>query len=177
MKKLLLTSLLSVSFILTYAQFNFATNTLIGQQLVTVGTQSTFTVNFDNLTTANGGTTVRECASWTGTSVPYTLNFQKCQTQKGLQVMSYADATTTSDTRSNDFKCYRYGTNENPCRVYNMDSLISVMRKSAANGTATNGPSYPAACLFGISSANAYSHVYLAISGRKSFVKRNSKSG
>ena len=119
MKKLLLTAILSV-FVLgnMFAQFNFATSTNIGQTLETVSTtQSKLTVNF-NTAILN--------STWSypvATPTVLTVAYKKCQTQKGLQVLAYPNASTTTAYGFGSSDCNSYTANRNPIHVASLDSL------------------------------------------------------
>lgn len=169
-KKLLLTALLSV-FVLgnMFAQFSMSTNTTIGQVLknTNYNDKDTFIVDF-NTTKAN--------STWAyTTAVPPVLavTYQKCQTQKGLQVKGFLDATTTSEYKFGTSDCNNYGSNRNPIHVASIDSLKKIMLKSVeaatiVTGTTTVGTggnlgdslSRPAACLFDVAAGNSAFGLY-----------------
>lgn len=123
------------------AQFRFQSNEGIGQTYKdTLGTFS-FLAHFN---TTKAVTTYNE-----------TISFSKCQTQRGLQVKVYPDATSTTAVVAGDFKCDNYGSNGNPVYVANTDSLIHIMKKhmelnAATADSARNQYWKPAACLFDV---------------------------
>lgn len=124
------------------AQFRFQSNEGIGQTYRdTLGSYS-FLVHFN---------TNRPVSSYTESAV----SISKCQTQRGLQVKVYPDATSTAAEVAGDFKCDNYGSNGNPVHVASTDSLINIMKKyTALNAstadTARNQYWKPAACLFDV---------------------------
>lgn len=124
------------------AQFRLQSNEVIGQTYKdTLGTYS-FLAHFN---------TTKNVSTYTET----TVNFAKCQTQKGLQVKVYPDETSTAAVVASDFKCDNYGNNGNPTYVASTDSLINIMKKHMAlNATtadsARNQYWKPAACLFDV---------------------------
>jgi len=145
MKKLLLTSLLNVFiFGSVFAQFSFNTNTNIGQTYFNVNpaNKDTFLVHFN---------TAKANCTWAYTTAPaYTMTWQKCQTQKGLQVKGYLDATTTSEYKIGTTDCNNWGGNRNPIHVASIDSLKALLIKSpgaASNGSTSDSITRPAACL------------------------------
>lgn len=135
------------------AQFRFNTTPAIGQKLVVDSLDgkptgvSHFTVNFNsNLGNSSYNDTI--------------CSFRKCQTQKGLQVNTYTDATTTTTVKAGDFKCENYNSNGNPVHVASTDSLIAIMNKfSALNITKADSVRNlywkPAACLFDVVKGDA----------------------
>ncbi len=133
---------------LTSGQFSMKDNTVIGQSLLTdEGTGiSTFTVHFN---------TTKDSSYWTyidSTGI-YTITLNKCQTQKGLQVNVYPDASSASAVINGDFECRDYGSNRNPVRVKNLASLVEILDKFKIKNAGTgdslkNVPWKPAACLF-----------------------------
>lgn len=144
---LLLFVLIAVSSV-SVAQFRLQTNATIGQILTidSIGGKPTgvsnFRAHFNSLT---GNSFYNET----------TITFRKCQTQRGMQVKTYADATTTAATTAGDFKCDNYGSNGNPVRIASTDSLIAIMKKHAALNLTTadsvrNLYWKPAACLFDV---------------------------
>ena len=120
MKKLLLSIFAFVGIVsLANAQFSFNTNTTIGQVLQNANTadQDTFTVNF-NTAVVN--------SNWRPNYTIVnrdTVNWKKCQTQKGLQVKGFLDAVRTDEYKFGTSDCNNYGANRNPVHVYNVDSL------------------------------------------------------
>jgi hypothetical protein len=147
MKKLLLSlCLASFAFVGVFAQFNFNTNTNIGQKLSSVNTadKDTFLVDFN---------TAIASASWTYNSETdvYTVVNRKCQTQRGLQIRIYADDIATDNgLYSSDFECRDYGANRNPQHVQSLDSLLSVLNVFDIQLSTANSKSKPAHCLFDI---------------------------
>ena len=159
MKKLLLSALFSVLFMGgTYAQFNFTSNTNIGQVLRSVNAfdKDTLEVNFN---------TAIVPSLWIFTTTPATptVQFKNCQTQKGLQALAYQNATTTSTYAFGTYDCRDYGAQRNPIHVTSVDSLQKMLLKSvyastktAPGATTTFGTGgnqndsvcRPAACLF-----------------------------
>jgi len=133
------------------AQFNFNTNTNIGQTLNAVNTQNkdTFTVHFN---------TAIPSASWTFNAATqvYTVTQRKCQTQRGLQVNVYGDAIATGNgIISSDFECRDYGGNRNPQHVASLDSLLSVLNVFDILLSTANSKTKPAACLFDVAGNTA----------------------
>lgn len=147
MKKFFLSLCLTTFIIgMGFAQFNFNTNTNIGQKLSSVNTtdKDTFLVDFN---------TAIESASWTSTGDPimYTVVNRKCQTQRGLQIRVYADDIATDNgLYSSDFECRDYGANRNPQHVQSLDSLLSVLNIYDIQLSTSNSKSKPAHCLFDI---------------------------
>jgi hypothetical protein len=151
---LLLTVLLAFS-AASMAQFRFGstsnTNKTIGQSLVVDSLNgaptgvSHFTVNFNS----NLGNSFYNATA---------VTFKKCQTQKGLQVNTYPNATSTTAIKAGDFKCESYGGSGNPVHVASTDSLISIMKKYTELNVASTDTNVslknlywkPAACLFDV---------------------------
>ena len=154
MKKILLSALLS-AFVLgnVFAQFSLNTNTNIGQvyKNVIATDKDTFLVNFN--TAIVNSTWINS----TATPSVLTITYKKCQTQKGLQVLAYPDATTTTAYGFGSSDCNNYGAQRNPIHVASLDSLKSIMNHSVlaaslgalgSGGNANDSLSRPAACLF-----------------------------
>lgn len=151
MKKIYTTLFLSaIAVSSSFAQFNFNTNTNIGQVLSvdSVKGVGTFDVNFN---------TAKASSSWVYDGEgKLTVTSQKCQTQKGLQINVYESAESTAAAVINgDFECRDYGGNRNPSHVHSVDSLLSVLGKFVElnEGTADSVKNVywkPAACLFDV---------------------------
>lgn len=152
MKKLL--TLLSVMMLAggAMAQFNFNTNTNIGQTLSGLQIQNpdTFVVHYNTALGTSTWAPARAAASLGKDSV----RIVKCQTQRGIQVKGFLNATTTTAYEAGNFKSNNHGANGNPVHVYSIDSLKNIMRKSIITGTINGGSSdsitRPAACLFDV---------------------------
>lgn len=138
------------------AQFNFSTNTNIGQTFTGAQIQNpdTFEVHYNTARATSTWAPARAAASIGKDSV----SIVKCQTQRGIQVKGFLDAATTSAYEAGNFKCNNHGANGNPVHVYSIDSLKNIMRKSVITGTINGGSSdsitRPAACLFDVASGN-----------------------
>lgn len=156
MRKLL--TLLSVAMLAggAMAQFNFNTNTNIGQTLSGLQIQNpdTFEVHFNTALATSTWAPARAAASIGKDSV----RIVKCQTQRGIQVKGFINATTTSAYEAGNFKSNNHGANGNPVHVYSIDSLKNIMRKSVItgtiNGSTTDSITRPAACLFDVAPGN-----------------------
>jgi len=147
-KKLLLTALFSAFMVgSAFAQFNFSTSTNIGQinSSVIPANNDTLTVHF-NTAILN--------STWAyNVAVPPVaiVTYKKCQTQKGLQVLAYPDATTTTAYGFGGSDCRDYTAQRNPIHVASIDSLRKIMTKSiltGSGGSTLDSLSRPAACLF-----------------------------
>lgn len=155
MKKLLLTSLLSVLiFGSTFGQFRFQSDVNIGMTYSAVNSvdKDTLLVHFN---------TAKPNSSYTDAAI----TLSKCQTQRGIQCYVYNNSTTTTQVQSGNFKGGAYTGNGNPVRVASMDSLFRIMAKSSSTPTPTNGSlqdslTQPAHCLFDITTTNQAFGVY-----------------
>ena len=155
---MLVTSLLSVFiFGSVFGQFNFNTNTNIGQTLKNVNPadKDTFIVDFS---------TTKANSTWAYTTEPaYAMTWQKCQTQKGLQVKGFLDAITTTEYKIGTTDCNNWGGNRNPIHVASIDSLKAMLIKSpgaASNGNISDSITRPAACLIDIAPGNPVFSLY-----------------
>lgn len=165
-KKLLLSALLSVFvFSGAFAQFNISTNTTIGQVLKNsvILDKDTFIVNFNTISAPSAWFKAKGTANLGKDS----LIWKKVQTQKGLQVKAFLDATTTTEYKFGQTDCNNYGSNRNPMCVYSIDSLKSMMTRSIVSGTLAtiNGNvadtvCRPAACLFNVGTGDASFGLY-----------------
>lgn len=158
MKKLLLTSLLSVLiFGSAFAQFGFTTNTNIGMTYSNknASDKDTLLVHF-NTALAN--------SSWNYTTAPaYSVSFIKCQTQRGIQVMGYLDAVTTSEYRIGNSDLRNWGDRRNPIHVASIDSLKAILMKSpgaASGGNTSDSIARPAQCLIDVAPGNQVLSMY-----------------
>jgi len=168
MKKLFFTALLS-AFVLggAFAQFNLSTNARIGQVLknVNYNDKDTFLVNFntDYIATPASWAPAKATASLGKDSI----NWRKAQTQKGLQMKGFVNATTTTEYKFGTSDCNNYGGNRNPVYVYSVDSLKKIMNKSIVSGTfatingnTSDSLSRPATCLFNVGAGDAAFGMY-----------------
>ena len=162
-KKLLLIVLLSVTvFGGTFAQFRYQSDTNIGQT-----SKATITTNKDTLIVHFN--TAKANSFWLKSKkdpAKDSIVLYKCTTVRGIQCLTYTDATTTTAASyANDFKGALFSGNGNPVHVNSMDSLLHIMTKSvttAINGTLLDSLTLPAHCLFDIagSSTNQAFGVY-----------------
>ncbi|HEY6914399.1 MAG TPA: hypothetical protein VI413_06965, partial [Paludibacter sp.] len=164
MKKILLSALLS-AFVLggAFAQFNLSTNTTIGQVLknVNYNDKDTFTVDFNSPTTTVSTFTTKVIKV---TSLNYgkdSVVIKKYQTQKGLQVKAFLDATTTTEYKIGSADCNNYGSNRNPLAIYSVDSLKKILGgTNIVRANVADSISRPAACLFRLADGDAAFGLY-----------------
>ncbi|HET7734220.1 MAG TPA: hypothetical protein VFK73_10320, partial [Paludibacter sp.] len=164
MKKILLSALLS-AFVLggAFAQFNLSTNTTIGQVLknVNYNDKDTFTVDFNSPTTTASTFTTKVIKV---TSLNYgkdSVVIKKYQTQKGLQVKAFLDATTTTEYKIGSADCNNYGANRNPLAIYSVDSLKKILGgTNIVRANVADSISRPAACLFRLADGDAAFGLY-----------------
>lgn len=161
-KKLLFTALLSVLMVGgAFAQFNLSTNTTIGQVLknTNYNDKDTFLVNFDSPTTTVSTFTVKVVK---GNNIGKdSVVIKKYQTQKGLQVKAFLDATTTTEYKIGSADCNNYGANRNPLAIYSVDSLKKILGgTNLVRANATDSISRPAACLFRLADGDAAFGLY-----------------
>ncbi len=153
MKRIFTSLFLSILVTGAFAQFNFNTNTNIGQTLKNVKTtdKDTFIVDFS---------TAKLNSTWAYTTAPaYAMSFQKCQTQKGLQVKGYLDNVTTSEYKIGTTDCNNWGGQRNPIHVESIDSLKAMLIKSpgaASGGNSGDSITRPAACLIDVAGNPAF---------------------
>lgn len=168
MKKLLLSTLLCVLFMGgAYAQFNISTNTTIGQILKNINPldKDTFIVDFN--TNMFPTSTKWAPAKATASLGKDSIYLRKPQTQRGLQVKGFVDATTTSEYRIGSADCNNYGANRNPLFVHSIDSLKKILAKSIVSGTfatingnTSDSLSRPAACIFEVGTSDGAFGMY-----------------
>ncbi len=156
MKKLLLTTFLCVLiFGSASGQIRWQTNTTIGQELRAVNTadKDTFILDFKN--TVSYGTV----STWWKAKAAANLGKDSVvrrtlQTQRGIQCKGFLNNTTTSAYENGSFRSNNAGTNGNPGRVANIDSLkkylISSIKPGTINGNINDSLTRPAACLFNV---------------------------
>ncbi len=162
MKKLLLSTLLSV-FVLgnMFAQFSMSTNTVIGQVWANknYADRDTFLVNFDSPTTTVSTFTAKVIK---GNNIGKdSVVIKKYQTQKGLQVKAFLDATTTTEYKIGSADCNNYGTNRNPLAIYSVDSLKKILGgTNLVRANSTDSANRAAACLFRIADGDAAFGLY-----------------
>ncbi len=156
MKKLLLTSLLSVFiFGSAFGQIRWQTNTTIGQELKAVNTadKDTLILDFKNTVDFNA------VSKWYKAKAAANLGKDSVvkktlQTQRGIQCKGFINNTTTSAYEDGTFKCNNAGNNGNPGRVASVDSLKQYLIHSVItgtiNGNTNDSLTRPAACLFNV---------------------------
>jgi len=161
------------------AQFNFNTNTNIGQTFTGAQIQNpdTFEVHYNTARATSTWAPARAAASIGKDSV----SIVKCQTQRGIQAKGFLDATTTSAYEAGNFKSNNHGANGNPVHVYSIDSLKNIMRKSVITGTINGGSTdsitRPAACLFDVAPGNQAFGMYPGKAKRIEYVFRFNLGG
>lgn len=132
------------------AQFKFGSKSSIGQTLTvdTVAETATLLVDFN---------TDKDSSYWTQ-DAEITINWAKCQTNKGFQVNVYTDDSEEAPTvRNDDFKIYRWNNYENPVRIASIASLEELMAKWAEKYAGTEDTAFnviwnPSGCLFDLDS-------------------------
>lgn len=156
MKKLLLTSMLSVIFFgSTFGQIRWQTNTTIGQELkaINIADKDTLILDFKNTVDFNS------VSKWFKAKAAANLGKDSVvkktlQTQRGIQCKGFINNTTTSAYENGTFKCNNAGSNGNPGRVASVDSLKAYLTHSVITGTINGSTSdsltRPAACLFNV---------------------------
>ncbi len=135
-------------FIAAYAnaQFKFGSKSSIGQTLTvdSVAKIATLAVDFN---------TDKDSSYWTQ-DTEITINWAKCQTNKGFQVNVYTDDSEEAPTvRNDDFKIYRWNSYDNPVRISSIASLEELMAKWAEKYAGTEDTAFnvirnPSGCLF-----------------------------
>ena len=155
MKKLLLTSLLSVLiFGSAFGQVRWSTNTTIGQELkaANIADKDTLILDFKKTVPFNVVSTwaPAKAAANIGKDSVYKKTLQ---TQRGIQSMGFYAPTGTAKIDNGSFRARTLG-NENPGRIASVDSLKAYLTHSVITGTINGSTSdsltRPAACLFNV---------------------------
>jgi hypothetical protein len=144
-----------------FAQFNLQTNTTIGQVLKNTNylDKDTFIVDFNSSTTTVSTFTTKVVK---GNNIGKdSVVIKKYQTQKGLQVKAFLDATTTTEYKIGSADCNNYGSNRNPLAIYSVDSLKKILGgTNLVRANVGDSISRPAACLFRLADGDAAFGLY-----------------